>query len=176
MTDVTPPKTRGRPKKTDAAPAEPVRRKRAVAVGSVVAPLLEPTLAKKGVALARIIPHWRAICPLLAEVSAPESVKGDVLTVAVASDAVKQELLYMTPHLIETINMLMGYAAIAKVRAVTQHDVGQHRARVTPSLHPAQEARDKAAALCQHVADDALKAALTALGATIMQTKGKTKT
>jgi hypothetical protein len=162
----------------DAKPAEPVRKMRSVAVGAVVAPLLEPALAKKGVALARIIPHWKAICPMLAAYSAPESVKGDTLTVAVDSDTVKQEMMYMTGQVVESVNRLLGYEAVTRLRIITRgggtHAAGgPKRGHVTASLPEAQETRDRAAALCKHVRDDALRHALEGLAATFGKRKTK---
>lgn len=162
-----------------------VRKKRQVALGAVLAPLMEPTLARQGVLLAQIAPHWRAICPLLAAHSCPESVRGDTLTVAVASDGVKQELHYITPQIIEGINRLLGYAAIAKVRSMTRHDVGQSRtadalgaqigAKPAASLQVSGADRDKAESMCKSVRDDDLRAALSRLGAEILKNDTKKK-
>ncbi|RZK98734.1 MAG: DUF721 domain-containing protein [Rubrivivax sp.] len=154
--------------------ATDVRRKRQVALGAVLAPLMEPALARQGVLLAQIAPHWRALCPLLADHSCPESVKGDTLTVAVASDGVKQELHYVTPQVIEGINRLLGYSAIAKVRGITRHDVRlrtgsaavRHMAK--PAAPITGPGRDKAEGMCKSVRDDDLRAALAALGAEIL--------
>jgi hypothetical protein len=154
--------------------ATDVRKKRQVALGAVLAPLMAPALARQGVLLAQIAPHWRAICPLLANHSCPESVKGDVLTVAVASDGVKQELHYITPQVIEGINRLMGYEAIGKVRAVTRHDLlktlmGRVVERPKASKPDNGAGRDKADAMCKSVRDDDLRAALGRLGAEILK-------
>ena len=159
-----------------------VRKKRQLALGAVLAPLMEPALAKQGVILAQIAPHWRAICPLLAPYSCPESVKGDVLTVAVASDGVKQELHYITPQIIEGISRLLGYAAIAKVRGITRHDLMQRRTMAAPGQvaqglggKPARAlpvdgaSRDKADSMCKSVRDDELRAALASFGAEILK-------
>jgi hypothetical protein len=159
----------------NAAAVSDVRKKRTVAVGAVLAPLMAPTLAKQGVALAQIVPHWGAICPLLAAHSCPESLRGDTLTVAVASDGVKQELHYIAPQVMEGVNTLLGYTAVTKVRAMTRHDVGQ-KARTqaagkpTPTRAAAAVAAagDKARALCESVQDEGLKAALARLGATFL--------
>lgn len=151
------------------------RKKRGVALGSVLAPLMEPTLARQGVILAQIAPHWRAICPMLADHSCPESVRADVLTVAVASDGVKQELQYMVPQVVESVNRLLGYEAVAKVRMVTRHDVGQGQ-RIKGSKDQRKTvvdagARDKAEGLCKSVRDDELRAVLGRFGATILSKK-----
>lgn len=160
--------------------ATDVRKTYQVALGAVLAPLMQPALAKQGVLLAQIAPHWRAICPLLAAHSCPEMVKGDVLTVAVASDGVKQELHYITPQVIEGINRLLGYAAITRVRAVTRHDVGQSRTAkalgvkvnyvTTQSLPSSSASIAKAETMCKSVKDDGLRAALGRLGAEILKT------
>ncbi|PZP39783.1 MAG: hypothetical protein DI585_03040 [Pseudomonas fluorescens] len=164
--------------KDGAVKASEVRTKRQQAVGAILAPLMQPALAKQGVVLAQIAPHWRAICPLLADHSFPESVKQDILTVAVASDGVKQELHYVTPQIIEGISRLLGYSAITKVRAITRHDVmkraGARPAAAfgTPPMAPVAAAvRDKADTLCKSVRDDELREALSGLGAQILKEK-----
>lgn len=154
------------------------RVKRGVALGNILAPLVQPALAKQGVLLAQIVPHWRAICPLLAEHSCPESVKGDVLTVAVASDGVKQELHYVTPQIVESLAKLLGYTAITKVRGITRHDLkrsqGQGGGGRSASVAPVNVAvGDKAASLCKSVRDDDLRAALAGLGSQILNDKSK---
>ncbi len=154
------------------------RMKRGVALGNVLAPLVQPALAKQGVLLAQIVPHWRAICPLLAEHSCPESVKGDVLTVAVVSDGVKQELHYVTPQIVESIGKLLGYTAITKVRGITRHDLKRSQGqggglRAAPVVPPTSAMGDKAASLCKSVRDDDLRAALAGLGSQILNEKSK---
>lgn len=154
--------------------ATDVRRKRQVALGAVLAPLMEPALAKQGILLAQIAPHWRALCPLLADYSCPESVKGDTLTVAVVSDGVKQELHYVSPQVVEGINRLLGYSAITKVRAVTRHDLkrcGRAESRIMAkhAAAPSGAGRDKAETLCKSVRDDELRAALAGLGSTFIK-------
>ena len=166
-----------KPAKRAGLTATDVRKKRQVALGAVLAPLVAPTLARQGVLLAQIVPHWRAICPLLAAHSCPETVKGDTLTVAVASDGVKQELHYITPQIIEGINRLLGYGAIAKVRSVTRHDVGKMGMRDlglgSRNNMPATSSvdRDKAESMCKSVRDDDLRMALSRLGAEILKKK-----
>lgn len=145
---------------------EKARKKRALAVGALVGPLVEPALARAGVSLAQILPHWGAICPLLARHSMPESLRHDVLTVAVASDAVKQELHYMAPQVIESVNMLLGYAAVAKVRMVTRHGLaaGLPKGEKSPRKGAAA-AGDREGRLCNNVKDDGLRVALEKLAA-----------
>ncbi len=179
MTDETPdskqlPKVVKAKKPAGGVAATDVRRKRQVALGAVLAPLMEPALAKQGILLAQIAPHWRALCPLLADYSCPESVKGDTLTVAVVSDGVKQELHYVSPQVIEGINRLLGYSAVTKVRAVTRHDLKarngmQPRVMAKPATPVNGAGRDKAEALCKSVRDDELRAALAGLGSTFMK-------
>ncbi len=160
---------------TGAVLAKGVRTKRQVALGHVLAPLVQPALARQGVLLAQIVPHWRALCPLLADHSCPESVKGDVLTVAVASDGVKQELHYVTPQIVEGLGRLLGYEAITRVRAVTRHDLKSREAPPPRLAVPAATAAtshalgDKAASLCKSVGDDDLRAALAGLGVQVLK-------
>lgn len=179
MTDETPdskqqPKVIKTKKAAGGVAPTDVRRKRQVALGAVLAPLMEPALARQGVLLAQIAPHWRALCPLLADHSCPESVRGDTLTVAVASDGVKQELHYVTPQVIEGINRLLGYNAVTKVRGITRHDVRLRtggvavRQMAKPAAPINGAGRDKAEGMCKSVRDDDLRAALAALGNEIL--------
>lgn len=140
------------------------RKKRALAMGALVGPLVEPALARAGVSLAQILPHWGAICPLLARHSVPESLKMDVLTVAVASDAVKQEMHYMAPQLVESVNMLLGYEAVRKLRMVTRHGLAQGLQKVEkPKAKGTARPGDREERLCKNVRDDGLRAALERL-------------
>lgn len=160
------------------ASASPVRRKHALAVGSLMGPLVGPALARHGAALAQMAPHWQAICPLLARYSVPESLKSGVLTVAVASDAVKQELHYVSPQIMEGVNMLLGYVAVTKVRAVTRSDLargdlsryGRGPAPMAQAK-PLAQVSDSARALCNHVRDEGLREALTRLAAQVIKKK-----
>ncbi|NBX86673.1 MAG: DUF721 domain-containing protein [Proteobacteria bacterium] len=152
------------------------RRKRATAVGAVVAPLVEPALARLGVLVAQIVPHWGAICPLLASYSVPESVRGEVLTVAVASDAVRQEMGYLAPQIVESVNALVGYAAIERVRMVVRHELTKapHGARKLQGVRAGKASvDDNVRAVCQNVRDDELRGALEKLGAQVKRTNRK---
>lgn len=163
-------------KKAADGKAEPVvvRKKRALAVGALMGPLVGPALAKHGAALAQIAPHWQAICPLLAKYSVPESLKSGVLTVAVASDAVKQELHYVSPQIAEGVNMLLGYAAVTKVRALTRSDLARGGGKgMAPAVQaqPVAKVDDSARAMCNHVRDEGLREALTKLAAQLTKKK-----
>lgn len=169
-------------KRRKKAPVEGVegadyRRKYAMAVGALMAPLMERGVGKSGSMLAQIVPHWGAICPLLAKHSFPESLKGDVLTVAVASDAVKQELHYVAPQVIEGVNLLLGYAAVSKVRAMTRHGIGVNAGKTAQKAKeaPSVAVDDRLKELCKSIRDDELRAAMVKLGAQVSNKNGGKK-
>jgi|GEM_PF-6121375 len=164
---MSPPKQEPKPKQ------EPPRKKYTVAVGAVLGGVLEPALARQGAAVAQVAPHWKAICPLLAAHSCVESIRGGTVTVAVASDSVKNELHYMAPQVVEGINMLLGYEAVRKVRAVTRSDL-RHTATAKVAAQKANGGHgrdDKAKPLCKSGDDEPLRAALARLGALISKDK-----
>lgn len=154
---------------TQAGLKQPVRRrKRDVAVGVVVRGLMENEARKKGVAVAQVLAMWPKICPLLAAHSYPDSLKGGVLRVVVASDAVKQELLYMAPQLVASVNMLLGYKGAQKIIAATQpFSLPAKPAKVAPKVASAAGVA-KAKARCKDVRDDGIRMALERLGALIL--------
>lgn len=163
---MSPPKQEPKPKQ------EPPRKKYTVAVGAVLGGVLEPALARQGAAVAQVAPHWKAICPLLAAYSCVESIRGGTVTVAVASDSVKNELHYMAPQVVDGINMLLGYEAVRKVRAVTRSDLRRPAAKVAAQKASSVGARDdKAQPLCKSGDDEPLRAALARLGALISKDK-----
>ena len=150
-----------------AKPTEPVRRQRDVAVGSVVRGLIENEAQRKGVLTAQVIGFWPRICPLLAAWSYPNEIRNGVMSVVVASDAVKQELLYLSPQIIDSVNTLLGFAGVKKVTAVTRH-FAPAAAKAKAKAHaPDAAAVAKAEAKCKDVADPELRQALERLGAQV---------
>ena len=151
----------------------PPRKKYTVAVGAVLGNVLEPALARQGAMVAQVAPHWHAICPLLAPFSCVETIRGGTVTVAVASDSVKNELHYMVPQVIEGINTLLGYNAVSRVRAITRSDLRGRVAAVSATQKTTRGAGrgDKHGGLCESDGNDPLKAALARLGALISKDK-----
>lgn len=147
------------------------RVKHDVPVGKLVRGLMETEAQKKGVVVAQVLAMWPAICPMLAKWSYPDALQGNVLRVVVASDAVKQELLYLVPQILHGVNMLLGYNGVAKVTAVTRHFVKPEAPRKPLAPAPTPAALAKAKARCKDVRDDELRAALERLGALVLTNK-----
>lgn len=136
---------------------------------------------KRGIAEARLITHWRDIVgDDLAACSRPVRMKqrggvalGGVLVLAVEG-ARASELEHRLPQLIERVNAHYGYGAVAEIK-LTQAASGPFgltekppRPRpASPSDLP-KEKRQALSALTTPVEDDALRAALTRLGANVM--------
>lgn len=160
------------PKKDD------LRRKYSVAVGRLLAPVMDPLLARQGAMLAQIVPHWPALCPMFAAYSVPEKVRGRTLTVAVASDSVKQEMHYISPQIVEGINTLLGYSALEKVQCITLQ-TGMWAKPLAPVKALRKEQPmvpdDKLKGLCESVGDEGIRHALLKLGATLNKDKSKGK-
>lgn len=152
------------------------RKRKPVAMGALIGQQVNAVAPESGIALAKLRANWAAMCPLLCRWSVPlefHTITG-VLKVAVASDAVKQELLYMTPQLVSMANSLLGYEAVERLMAVTKHGVGDAKdgaKKAFPKLAPPQAAVDKAAEQCHHVRDDELRDALVKLGAWVQADK-----
>lgn len=145
------------------------RRRRDVAVGAVVRGLMETEARKKGVVVAQVLAMWPKICPLLAGYSYPDSLKDGALRVVVASDAVKQEILYMGPQLVAHVNMLLGYEGARKVTAVTRHFAPPVKAVKKPERKAGAAGLAKAKTRCKDVRDNDLREALERLGALILE-------
>jgi hypothetical protein len=100
-----------------------------------------------------------------------------VLTVAVASDAVKQELHYVSPQVMEGINVLLGYPAVGKVRAITRHELGSRNktagSKKVETLGVAID--DTVKELCKSVKNEELRTALMRLGAQVTNKNGGKK-
>lgn len=146
------------------------RSKRTAPVGDVLREVIETQAQKRGVLVAQVLGLWTKICPMLAQHSVPLEVRGTTLRVAVASDAVKQEMLYLAPQIIDAVNMVLGYKGVNKLTAITQ-SLPARTASKTQTRPPSSAAVAKAAAQCKSVPDDALRNALQGLGAHIYQEK-----
>lgn len=153
---------------TQAEQKEIKRRKRDVAVGAVVRGLMETEARKKGVVVAQVLAMWPKICPLLATWSYPDELRGGTLKLVAASDAVKQELLYMAPQLLLAVNALLGFEGARKVSVVTRHFTKAELRKVAAPKVASPAALAKAKARCKDVRDDNLRAALEKLGALIL--------
>jgi hypothetical protein len=139
--------------------------------------VLDPASRRRGLAEARVLTDWPSIVgEALAARCQPVKLTGDsrhggILHVHVAGSAAL-ELQHSEPQLLERINGYFGYAAVARLRLIRAPLALPRRAEpaAAPPLEPAARAEIEAAV--QPVADDALRAALSGLGATLKRQRG----
>lgn len=161
---------------TQARLTHSARLKRDVPVGRLVGKIVETEAARKNIAIGQILGMWPAICPLLAAWSYPESIKNGTLRVIVGSDAVKQELLYLSPQICHGVNMLMGYEGIRKIMAVTKPMPTAAKKRSPQTMPVNAQAVATTRARLAHIADDELRELLARLGSRILTGNERTKT
>ncbi|MEL6980270.1 MAG: DciA family protein [Pseudomonadota bacterium] len=138
--------------------------------------------ARRGIAEARLITHWPEIAgERLASACRPVRVKqsrgialGGVLVLAV-DGARASEVEHAAPIVIERVNAHYGYGAISEVKLtqavgapISSEPAARPRPRAASPEDLPPEKRQKLEAWTKPVADDALRAALTQLGANIM--------
>ncbi|MCK9992051.1 MAG: hypothetical protein Dbin4_00571 [Alphaproteobacteria bacterium] len=136
-----------------------------------------PAFGRRGFALGTVLTHWPQIAgERLAAHTQPEKLKfaqgkGDNGVLLIMVDgAAALELQHMQMALIERINLLCGFRAVAGLR-IMQGPVAARAARPVPprSLRPAE----KKAILQEvaHIGDPQLRAALERLGSGILRRK-----
>ena len=135
--------------------------------------MLDPAARRRGLAEARVLTDWpRIVGEVLAARCQPVKLTGDsrgqggVLHLHVAGSA-GLELQHSEPQLLERINSYFGYPAVARLRLIRAPLALPRQAErvAPPPLDAAQRAEIEA--LVRPVADDALRAALAGLGATL---------
>jgi hypothetical protein len=140
--------------------------------------VLDPASRRRGLAQARVLTDWPSIVgEVLAARCQPVKLTGDsqghggILHVHVAGSAAL-ELQHSEPQLLERINSYFGYPAVARLRLIRAPlALPRHPPATTaPPLDAAERAAIEA--VVQPVADDALRAALAGLGATLKAQPG----
>lgn len=154
------------------------RRGRLQTVGSILPRIAGKALGKNGLGEAHLIQHWSEVVgPRLAESTSPEKLSfprgarhDGTLKLRVAP-GIALEIQHSEPVLLERINSFFGYRAVARL---SLEQTWRPRQNLPPRRRPL--AAPEAADLEQRVAevpDDALRAALTRLGAAIIATERK---
>jgi hypothetical protein len=160
--------------KRNESPTKPQndRKQRTAPLGEMLRGLVENESQRRGVLVAQVLGLWPKICPLLAAHSVPLEVRGTTFRVAVASDAVKQEMMYLAPQILDAVNMVLGYRGVTKLATVTRPlgSTSTRKGKVATPPPPAS-AIAKAAAQCKSVPDEALRNALQGLGSYIYREK-----
>ena len=140
--------------------------------------VLDPASRRRGVAEAGVLTDWPSIVgEALAARCQPVKMTGSdrghggILHVHVAGSAAL-ELQHSEPQLLERINSYFGYPAVARLRLI---QAPLALPRHVPATAPAPldaAARAEIEAVVQPVADDALRAALSGLGAALKARAG----
>lgn len=146
---------------------------------------METAAARRGIAEARLISAWVDIVgQSLAAVCRPikvrhrragpeaETRQAGVLVLAV-SGASATEVEFFTPQIIERVNAAYGYGAISEIAITQAHaPLPPLETRETPKQARLEDltsdARTRLEAMTRPVEDDALRDALTRLGANVM--------
>lgn len=140
--------------------------------------ILDPTARRRGLAETRVLTDWpRIVGEVLAARCQPVKLtggshgQGGVLHLHVAGSA-GLELQHSEPQLLERINSYFGYPAVARLRPISAPLALPRDAASAPPppLDAAQHAEIEA--VVRPVADDALRAALAGLGATLKARSG----
>lgn len=140
--------------------------------------ILDPAARRRGLAEARVLTDWPSIVgEALAMRCQPVKLTGGrgghggTLSVHVAGTAAL-ELQHSEPQLLERINSYFGHAAVGRLRLI-RAPLAQPRRAQAPAAPPLDATtRAEIEALVQPVADDALRAALSGLGATLKARPG----
>lgn len=140
--------------------------------------VLDPASRRRGLAEAGVLTDWPSIVgEVLAARCQPVKLTGSsrghggILHVHVAGSAAL-ELQHSEPQLLERINSYFGYPAVARLRLIRAPlALPPHVPAAAPAALDAA-ARAEIEAVVRPVADDALRAALSGLGATLKARAG----
>jgi hypothetical protein len=148
------------------------------ALGEFVARTIDPVLAKQGFGEADVILHWKTIAgPRLSGVSEPVRLQWPVKAPNRPADAAPEpatlilrvegafalEFQHMAPLLVERINARLGWRCVGRI-VLKQGPVGGGSRKPVKSV-PSAGAVARAAETTGGVEDEALRDALTRLGA-----------
>lgn len=150
------------------------------AVAGLAKDPLRRAAGKRGIAETRLLTHWLEIAgERLAAIARPAKVKprgghalGGVLLLTVEG-ARASEVEHEAPQIIERVNAFYGYAAIAEVQLLRasgplpplEHKAGRRPIRLEDLP---QASRQRVEAITSPIEDDALRSALSQLGANVM--------
>jgi hypothetical protein len=135
--------------------------------------VLDPASRRRGLAEAGVLTDWPSIVgEVLAarcqpvKLTASSRGHGGILHVHVAGSAAL-ELQHSEPQLLERINSYFGYPAVARLRLIRAPLALPRPTRPTAPASLDAAARAEIEAVVQPIADDALRAALSGLGAAL---------
>lgn len=172
-----------------AAPPRPPRARRPVQLSEALAGCIAPALRKQGFGEAEIVTDWpqivgarlagvcaptRLVWPAGAPRAAPGAERPATLCVRVEG-AFALELQHLAPLVIERVNSRLGWRCVERLQLLQGP---LPRARPSPARAPMPTPQDteRAARAAEQVDDDALRGALTRLGARVLaQSRGAAK-
>ena len=163
----------------------PPRRFRARALAEFLPTTLDPLVAKLGMSQASLLLNWEEIAgPGLAEVCEPIRLKwpprgpktavgrGDPATLALrVTPGFALDIQHLAPALIARVNAHLGWRCVDRI-AIRQEALTRKHKPARPAFVVTPAAAAKARALAQAVEDEALKDALTRLGAAVFSRTG----
>jgi hypothetical protein len=151
-----------------------------VAVSDVASTILDPVLRKRTGISIGLVQSWEEIAgPRLAERTRPEKIvwprrmhEDDPFqpaTLIIACDgSAALHVQHETGEIISRVNAFLGFAAIGRIKIV-QKPVAAPQTRLKPQLRPLSEPeKSRLSGTVGLIEDDALRASLERLGATIL--------
>jgi len=163
-------------KKPIISAAPPERSRRARAVADLVPSIGGQAFKRFGFTQSAIVERWEEVVgPQYARHSRPESLAfprgkqdGGTLKVAVTG-ALSPMLKHVEPQVIERVNRLLGYAAVAKI--VLRHADMEPMARPAPAPVPVELSPETRSTL-RDIADPDLRASLESLAQALSASRG----
>ncbi len=155
------------------------------ALGDLTRHAIDPMAAKAGFGQSDILVNWQEIAgERLASVSEPQRLQWQARApnrppdqppdpanlVLQVEGAFALEFQHVAPLIIERINARLGWRCVGRI-IIRQGPVRRRTQKRKPPLPPAPEFIDAAAKIASGVEDDALRAALTRLGARALSEK-----
>ena len=156
-------------------------------LADLVGPVIDPVLAKQGFGESAIILHWDEIVgPRIASASeplklqwpprgpksAPDARAEPAILVIRVEGAFALELQHLAPIVVERINAHLGWRCVGRL-AMRQGPLGKHAPGTRNKTPAGREALAQAAVISAGVGDDALRDALTRLGARVLADKAQ---
>ena len=154
-----------------------VPRKRFRAIGASIEKIVKPVFGRRGFGEAAIITDWAVIVgPALAAHTFPKQISypggswsNGTLLLGIDSSAMALELQHLEPQLREKVNTYFGYSAIARIKMLQGPVPKVEKEAKVRNRDLSQEERECLSQRLQLVSDPQLKAALSALGSSVIR-------
>ena len=137
--------------------------------------IVKPFAFSQGFTEVKVLERWSEIIgEQAAPYIRPKSLKGGVLTLAVADSSWAQEVNYMAEFLAEKINTFFGFKAVKKIKVFQQYFVPKLKEE-KQTLKISEHHKQKADFIVKGVVDDNMREVLSKFGASIMAVEDKHK-